>query len=76
MLRELPPEVQRAATKAYEKWSREPYHPSLDFKQVHKVEPIYSVRVGLHWRAVGAKKGETVIWFWIGSHGDYNAMIR
>ena len=76
ILRDLPPEIQRAAVKTYESWRREPYHPSLDFKLVHKVEPIYSVRVGLHWRVVGVKKRETMIWFWIGSHNDYDNLLR
>ncbi|MEJ7680003.1 MAG: hypothetical protein WKG06_19525 [Segetibacter sp.] len=47
----------------------------LHFKQVHHQQPIYSVRVGLSYRALGIKQEETMIWFWIGSHEDYNKLI-
>ncbi len=36
----------------------EPPHPSLEYKKVHPIEPIYSVRVGSDWRALGQRKGE------------------
>jgi hypothetical protein len=72
----LSPDTQRAATRAYETWCRDPFHPSLDFKQVHGDEPIFSVRAGLHWRAVGVRKGDVMIWFWIGSHNDYDNLLK
>ena len=68
----LPGNVQKAARKAYLLWKQNPQHRSLQFKQIHSVKPIYSVRVGRGWRAVGVKDGQTMIWFWIGSHADYN----
>lgn len=37
--------------------------------------PIYSVRIALGWRAVGVKEGEHMIWFWIGSHAEYDKLI-
>lgn len=52
------------------------WHQSLQFKQVHPVEPIFSVRVGMGYRALGIREENTVIWFWIGSHADYDALIR
>ncbi len=30
------------------------------------------VRVGDHYRAVGLKQGNDVVWFWIGTHEEYN----
>ena len=53
----------------------DPWHPSLYFKQIHGTEPIYSVRISLGWRAVGVRSGNTVIWYWIGSHADYDKLI-
>jgi hypothetical protein len=50
-------------------------NPSLQFKQIHTRQLIYSVRVGIGWRAVGVKDGETVIWFWIGSHAEYDNLL-
>lgn len=54
---------------------RDPAHPSLQFKRVHAKEPIYSVRVGLGWRAVGVRSDDTVVWFWIGSHAEYDNLL-
>jgi len=56
-------------------WQENPYHPSLQFKQIHPNKPIFSVRVGIGWRAVGVKQEETMIWFWIGSHAEYDRLI-
>lgn len=71
----LPPQIQEAAQKAYQIWQNDPYNSSLQFKQIHSIKPIYSVRIGLEWRAVGIKEGNTIIWFWIGSHADYDKII-
>lgn len=71
----LPLSIQEAAEKAYQIWQNDPYNSSLKFKQIHAVKPIYSVRIGLDWRAVGIKEGNTMIWFWIGSHSDYDKII-
>jgi len=38
--------------------------------------PIYSARVDLDWRAVGVLKDGTLIWFWVGSHKAYEALLR
>jgi len=71
----LPQDVQEIARSSYQKWKHNPNNPSLRFKQVHPQKPIYSVRVGLSYRALGIKEGSTMIWFWIGSHEDYNNLI-
>jgi hypothetical protein len=72
---QLPTEVQEAARKAYSLWKQNPQHRSLQFKQIHRQRPIYSVRVGRAWRAVGIRHEEYMLWFWIGSHGDYDKLI-
>ena len=53
----------------------DPNHPSLKFRQVHPSEPIFSVRIGLHWRAIAVVENEVAIWFWIGSHSDYDKLL-
>jgi len=58
--RNLPDQVQQRARTAYRIWRENPGHPSLQFKQIHSTEPIYSVRIGLGWRAVGVRSGETI----------------
>ena len=73
---ELPDEVKAQAREAYRLFSTNPQHPSLRFKRVHPTEPIYSVRITRSHRAVGVLAGDVVIWFWIGSHDDYERMIQ
>ena len=67
--------MQERARKAYNLWKQDNLHPSLHFKQVQNQQSIYSVRVGLSYRALGIKQEDTIIWFWIGSHEDYNNLI-
>ena len=72
----LPDNVQATAKAAYAKWSANPRHPSLHFKLVPSAGgEVWSVRIGIHWRALGVREGETMIWFWIGSHADYDRLI-
>lgn len=52
-----------------------PQHPGLRFKPVHATRPIYSIRVGIHFRALGIVAGDEIVWFWIGSHDDYERLI-
>lgn len=71
----LPNEVQEQARRAYSVWRTTPSHPGLRFKPIQGHVGLYSVRVGLGWRALGRLEGNTVTWFWIGSHADYDALI-
>ena len=72
---DLPERIKRRARKAYELFEQNPRHPSLRFKKVHGSRPIYSVRITRDYRAVGIQKDESVIWFWIGSHEDYDLLL-
>jgi mRNA-degrading endonuclease RelE of RelBE toxin-antitoxin system len=72
----LPARVQRQAREAYRLFQQNPAHPGLHFKQVHRDPPIYSARVGISYRAVGAVDGDTVVWFWIGSHAAYSKLLQ
>ena len=72
----LPAEIQQRARQAYTIWKENPNHPSLHFKQIHETQPIFSVRVGLSYRAIGIKEKDVMVWFWIGSHEEYNNLIR
>lgn len=68
--------MQDKAVAAYKIWSANPKHPSLRFKKVHKTLPIYSVRIDRGWRAIGVLEKDTTVWFWIGSHHDYDALLK
>lgn len=69
----LPARVQTLARKKYDLLKQDPRHPSLHFK---KIDTYWSVRVGLHYRALGISIPEGVLWFWIGTHDKYDEMIR
>lgn len=72
----LPESLRRQADNAYKLFQADPSHPSLHFKKVHDTLNVYSVRISLGYRAVGALKDDTVIWFWIGSHADYDLLLK
>jgi len=71
----MPPQVQEQARRAYERWKEDPKHPGLGFRQL-KPHDAYSVRIGLHYRAIGAEVSPGVfVWDWIGSHSDYDKLV-
>lgn len=72
----LPDDIKSQARKAYRLWSQNHAHPSLHFKKIHTQESLFSVRVGLGWRALGLKEEDTITWFWIGSHAEYDNIIK
>lgn len=63
--------IRQRAKIAYRLWKENPFHPSLHFKCINREENIWSVRITLDYRAIGILEGDTVTWFWIGSHDDY-----
>lgn len=71
----LPQRIQIRAREAYRDFSRDPSHPGLGFKQVHPARPIYSARVSLGYRALAVRDGDIWVWFWIGSHSDYDRLL-
>jgi hypothetical protein len=66
----LPESVQRLAREKYALWKHDPYHRSLKFEQ--RRNGICVIRVGNHYRAIGLREGDAIVWFWIGTHEDYN----
>ena len=45
-------------------------------RKVHATEPIYAARVGLGYRALAVLDGDVAVWFWIGTHADYDQLLR
>ena len=70
--RQLPGQVQRSADRCYELLRHNPSHPSLHLKRVGR---FWSVRVGLHYRALAVEHDGDLVWFWIGSHADYDHLL-
>ena len=71
----LPKKVQDLADKNFRLLQADPYHPSLHLKKVGKTKQLWSVRVGAHYRALGRNKPEGVVWFWIGTHAEYDKLL-
>jgi len=71
----LSEEHRAAAREAYNVFQQNPNHPSLHFKKLRGHENVWSVRVGLKYRAVGRKVGDSIIWAWIGSHNDFDNLF-
>ena len=71
--RELPANIRKMADESYDRLKTNPWHPSLHFKQIGRFR---SVRVGLHYRALAVEIPEGLVWFWIGTHDQYQKMIK
>jgi len=69
----LPEQVRELADKNYVLLKDNPQHPSLQLK---KVGHFWSVRVGLRYRALAVEADGDFVWFWIGTHSEYDALIR
>jgi len=69
----LPVNVQELARKNYELLKDNPSHPSLHFK---KIQQYYSVRVGLRYRALGFEIEDGILWFWVGTHAEYDKITN
>lgn len=68
----LPSDVQATADRCYELLKADPSHPSLHFK---KVGNYWSVRVGQAYWALGVEIKKGILWFWIGTHAEYDRLI-
>lgn len=72
LLNELPLPIQTLARKNFDLLKDDPSHPSLNFKRVGR---LHSARIGLRYRVLGVESPEGVLWFWIGSHADYDKIL-
>jgi hypothetical protein len=70
----LPKAVRAVAKKNFRLFGQDPQHPSLEFKQLYP--GLFSVRVGIHYRALARPISNGFSWFWIGSHSEYDRVIR
>lgn len=74
-LASLPANVRRQASRAYGRFRSDPDHPSLRFKRLRTARPVWSVRISIDYRALGVRDGDVIVWFWVGSHADYDDLI-
>jgi len=66
---QLPEQVRALADKQFQLLKADPQHPSLHFKRVGR---FHSVRVGAHYRALAVDASDGLLWFWIGTHAEYD----
>ena len=71
--RKLPPETQRTADKNFRLLAENPHHPSLHFKKIGG--DLWSVRIGRRYRALATMEGDDYVWFWIGTHAEYDKLV-
>ncbi len=76
LLAQLPKDIQKQAKEAYLQFEKNPYYPGLRFKRVHSRRPIYAVRISRNYRALGVLQDNKLIWFWIGSHAEYEKILK
>jgi hypothetical protein len=70
----LPTHVQLQARARFELLKANLSHPSIQLKPV-KNGAYYSARASLGYRALGLPLPTGILWFWIGSHGDYDKLL-
>ncbi|MDE0636886.1 MAG: hypothetical protein OXI43_13695 [Candidatus Poribacteria bacterium] len=70
---ELPLNVQRRVPQKFQLLRQNPKHPSLRFK---KVRDLWAIRVSRGYRALAREEEGAFIWFWVGTHGEYERRIR
>jgi hypothetical protein len=69
----LPVQIQNLAQPRFRPPEIGPHHPSLHFKKTGR---FWSVRIGLHYRALATEMDDGWLWFWIGAHAAYDALVR
>lgn len=70
----LPAEIQQQAREKYRLWQADTFHASLHFKPL--VENVWSVRINQSFRALGRKQNNLIVWFWIGTHAEYDELLK
>jgi hypothetical protein len=73
LYRRLPQAVRDLADKNFAIMKEDPGHPSLRLK---KINLVWSVRVGLHYRTLARERPEGLVWFWIGHHSQYEMLLK
>ncbi|NKC12819.1 MAG: hypothetical protein GKR94_11645 [Gammaproteobacteria bacterium] len=72
----LSKDTQALAEKQFLLWLDNPQHPSLHFKMVSASTGVYSARVSLNCRALALRDGDTYYWYWIGTHAEYDHLLK
>ena len=71
--RSLPAEIRKLADESFQRLKHDPRHPGLHFK---KADRFWSARVGSRHRALAVEVPDGLVWFWIGTHADYDRLLH
>ena len=69
----LPNNIRALADQKFDLLKTTPRHPSLHLKKVGKYS---SVRVGIKHRALAIEVDGNLLWFWIGTHAEYDELLK
>ena len=71
----LPKIIQKTARKNFNLLKTNPKHPSLHLK---RVGTYWSARIGVNYRAIAVRDDDDddLIWVWIGTHKEYERLIK
>ena len=72
----LPAKIRQQAKDAYKLFMADPNHPGLNLEKVLDKRPVYSARISGKYRAFGELVKDTMIWFWIGDHTEYDQILN
>jgi mRNA-degrading endonuclease YafQ of YafQ-DinJ toxin-antitoxin module len=81
MFAALPQHIQKLAEAAYQLFRQDPHHPSLrlhplqDNDKGRHRKGSFSVSITMKYRAIYAVDDDTNVWYWIGTHNDYENFI-
>lgn len=71
---QLPTELQQLAREKHRLWLQDPFHASLHFKEI--TPGLWSVRISAQYRTLCRRERDLVVWFWIGTHAEYDRLIK
>lgn len=69
----LPTDIRKLAKKNYLLWRRNPGGSGLNFEKLEGNRNNWSVRVGVHYRAVCSERDGTYLWIWIGTKEEFKS---
>ncbi len=70
----LPLGVQNQAKERFNVWKQDAFNSSLQFK--HLFDNVWSVRINQQYRGMGLRHGNMIVWFWIGTHAEYDQLLK
>lgn len=77
----LPANIQELSNATFEMFCEDPSHSALRCKQLANkkntphCDGSFSVSITMRYRSLFVVDGDTNVWYWTGSHADYNTLI-